>query len=77
MCIRDSSNRINECKALILPGVGSFDPAIKNLSNTEKNKIFFTHLNHTNPLLIKGSVEQREVIEKGFNIAEENMVLNL
>ena len=49
----------------------------KNLSNTEKNKIFFTHLNHTNPLLIKGSVEQREVIEKGFNIAEENMVLNL
>ncbi|MDC3171384.1 imidazole glycerol phosphate synthase subunit HisH [Prochlorococcus sp. AH-716-E13] len=23
-----------DCKALILPGVGSFDPAIKNLSNT-------------------------------------------
>ena len=25
---------INDCKALILPGVGSFDPAINNLSNT-------------------------------------------
>ena len=27
--------QIKDCKALILPGVGSFDPAIKNLINTE------------------------------------------
>ena len=27
--------QIEQCKALILPGVGSFDPAIKNLTNTE------------------------------------------
>ena len=27
--------QIKQCKALILPGVGSFDPAINNLSNTE------------------------------------------
>ena len=44
--------------------------------------LYSKHINgnlssYTNPLLIKGSVEQREVIEKGFNIAEENMVLNL
>ena len=30
-----SKKQINDCKALILPGVGSFDPAINNLSNTE------------------------------------------
>ena len=33
MCIRDS--QIKDCKALILPGVGSFDPAINNLNKTE------------------------------------------
>ena len=27
--------QINNCRALILPGVGSFDPAINNLRNTE------------------------------------------
>ena len=30
-----SKHQINECKALILPGVGSFNPAINNLRNTE------------------------------------------
>ena len=49
----------------------------KNLSNKEKNKIFFTHLNHTNPLLIKNSIQQKEVIDKGFNIAQEKMILKL
>ena len=29
-----NKNQINNCKGLILPGVGSFDPAINNLSNT-------------------------------------------
>tara|TARA_A100001035_G_scaffold117085_1_gene91992 strand:- start:317 stop:904 length:588 start_codon:yes stop_codon:yes gene_type:complete len=29
-----NNQQIKECKALILPGVGSFDPAINNLSNT-------------------------------------------
>ena len=32
--IKDN-HQIKYCKALILPGVGSFDPAIKNLINTE------------------------------------------
>ena len=30
-----NNQKIKECKALILPGVGSFDPAINNLINTE------------------------------------------
>lgn len=30
-----NNHQIRDCKALILPGVGSFDPAINNLSRTE------------------------------------------
>ena len=30
-----NTKQIKDCKALILPGVGSFDPAISNLSNTK------------------------------------------
>ena len=42
MCIRDREiilikkfNQSNACKAIILPGVGSFDPAMINLKNTD------------------------------------------
>ena len=30
-----NNQQIKDCKALILPGVGSFDPAINNLTNTD------------------------------------------
>ena len=30
-----NNEHIKDCKALVLPGVGSFDPAIKNLINTD------------------------------------------
>ena len=47
------------------------------LSYTDKQKVHFIHLNHTNPLLINGSEAQKEVAEKGFNVAEEGSILNL
>ncbi len=31
----NQNNQIKDCKALILPGVGSFDPAMSNLSKTD------------------------------------------
>ncbi len=31
----DDKNQINQCKALVIPGQGSFDPAIKNLNNID------------------------------------------
>ncbi len=43
----------------------------------EKNKIYFIHLNHTNPLINKDSDQYKLVITKGYNIAEEGMKLNL
>ncbi len=43
----------------------------------EKNKIYFIHLNHTNPLINKDSDQYKLVRNKGYNVAEEGMKLNL
>jgi pyrroloquinoline quinone biosynthesis protein B len=49
----------------------------KDLPAKEKKKIYFIHLNHTNPLLDENSTETKHVLEKGFNIARMNMMLEL
>ena len=41
----------------------------KNEPKDVKNKIYFIHFNHTNPLLDLNSPESDSVLEKGFNIA--------
>jgi len=43
------------------------------LDESEKNKIYFIHLNHTNPLLNSDSSEYNRVIREGFNVADPNM----
>jgi pyrroloquinoline quinone biosynthesis protein B len=43
----------------------------------EKNKIYFIHLNHTNPLLNEQSKQYKSVINKGYNVAKEEMILDL
>ena len=48
-----------------------------SIKDEEKNKIFFIHLNHTNPLLDKSSDQYKFVKDKGYNIAEEGMKLEL
>ncbi len=45
------------------------------LSDSNKAKVHFIHLNHTNPLLIDGSIAQKEVVKKGFNIATEGQII--
>ena len=40
-------------------------------------KIYFIHLNHTNPALVKDSAAQKEIINSGFNISKFGMILNL
>jgi len=41
------------------------------LAEEEKKKIYFIHLNHTNPLLDKKSIPFAELKKKGFNVAEQ------
>ena len=49
----------------------------KELSTTEKHKIFFIHFNHTNPVIDKLSKEYKEVKSKGFNVAVEGLKTSL
>ena len=46
-----------------------------SLSDSDKQKVHFIHFNHTNPLLIEGSTAQKEVFEKGFNVAKEGQII--
>ena len=48
-----------------------------SLSLTEKQKIWFIHFNHTNPLIDKSSKQYKEVKSKGFNVAEEGLKILL
>ena len=48
-----------------------------DLSDAEKSRVIFIHLNHTNPLMIDGSPEQAIVTERGFRVAREGLRLDL
>jgi pyrroloquinoline quinone biosynthesis protein B len=48
-----------------------------DLTNEEKARVIFIHMNHTNPLLIDGSPAQAEVERRGFRFAREGMQLDL
>ena len=48
----------------------------ENLSDKDKRKVYFIHFNHTNPLLIDGSDAQKRVINKGFNIAKQELIIS-
>ncbi len=45
------------------------------LSDTDKQKVHFIHFNHTNLLLIEGSIAQKEVLKKGFNLTKEGQII--
>lgn len=49
----------------------------KDLSPEDRNKVWFIHMNHTNPLLNDDSEESRYVRSAGFNIAKEGIRLPL
>jgi len=53
----------------IIESLKLFNP----LDKSEKNKIYFIHLNHTNPLLNSDSSEYNRIIREGFNVADPNM----
>lgn len=42
----------------------------KDLPTSEKNKIYFIHFNHTNPVINIESEQAKKVIANGFNIAQ-------
>ena len=47
------------------------------LTAKDRAKVWFIHMNHTNPLLNPESKESKSVQNKGFNIAVEGIRLTL
>ena len=48
-----------------------------SLTDAEKNRVIFIHMNHTNPLLRDGSPEHGDVKNRGFRVAYEGMRIEL
>ena len=42
-----------------------------------KLEVFFTHMNHSNPLVTPGSEARRAVVERGFGILEDGREIPL
>jgi len=59
------------------PFVAETMDELKDIDDAEKNKVWFIHLNHTNPLLNLESKESKFVKSQGFNISIEGLKLFL
>ena len=50
---------------------------LKNLKKKHKKKVYFIHLNHTNPMLKPNNEITKEIIKRGYNIARTGMKFDL
>ena len=50
---------------------------LKDLTYEQKSKVWFIHMNHTNPLLDGDSLESKLASDKGFRVATEGLRLPL
>lgn len=48
-----------------------------SLPKEERAKVHFIHFNHTNPILQENSSAKKEVLDQGYNIAEEGLKIAL
>jgi len=62
---------------ILHPFVSESMSLLDDLTDDEKSRVIFIHMNHTNPLLIDGSEAQAEVERRGFRYATEGMRLAL
>ena len=62
---------------ILHPFVSESMALLEDLTDEEKSRVIFIHMNHTNPLLIDGSEAQREVERRGFRYAREGLRLAL
>ena len=51
--------------------------ALSNLSKEHRAKVWFIHMNHTNPLLNLNSEQAKIVRAEGYNIASTGLRLSL
>ena len=73
----DGELKGRDMSAIKHPHVAESMQLFEGLSDEEKSRVIFIHMNHTNPLLVDGSPEQAEVVRRGFRFAREGMRLEL
>jgi len=73
----DGEQPDRDMSKIMHPYVADSMSLFADLSDEEKSRVIFTHLNHTNPLLIEGSAQQQEVESRGFRVARPGMKLAL
>ena len=56
--------------------VESFE-TFQELNPEDRKKVHFIHFNHTNPIIDSESRQAKEVIKRGFNVAQFGQVINL
>ena len=59
------------------PSITESMDLFSSLSTKDRNKVFFIHLNHTNPAIKRKSAAQNIIKSKRFNIAYEGMKFSL
>ncbi|MBA4851410.1 MBL fold metallo-hydrolase [Emticicia sp. BO119] len=50
---------------------------LKDLPISERNKVYFIHLNHTNPLLRKESAAYKSLTKQGFKVAYQGLRIGM
>jgi len=58
------------------PEIASSMKLFFDLKKTDKKKIHFIHLNHTNPVLNSKTKEFKSIIDNGFSISSQNQIIN-
>ncbi|MDH3746874.1 MAG: MBL fold metallo-hydrolase [Gammaproteobacteria bacterium] len=66
-----------DMSSILHPFVSESMALFDGMSDDEKARVIFIHMNHSNPLLQKDSEAQRLVLENGFRVAYEGMRLEL
>ncbi len=59
------------------PFVSETTELLKNLPLNEKNKVYFIHFNHSNPLVQGDKLKIKELRKKGFNVAKTGQIIGL
>jgi pyrroloquinoline quinone biosynthesis protein B len=59
------------------PFVSESMAMLDDLTEEERARVIFIHMNHTNPLLIDGSAAQSAVEDRGFRFAREGLKLEM
>jgi pyrroloquinoline quinone biosynthesis protein B len=58
-------------------GVGGSLPALRSLAANGRTRVFYVHVNNTNPMLVRGSPQRAVVEDAGLLIGEDGVRLTV